>query len=89
MPSLEATLNETIRLLLTRTGKRHADVADAVGITRGSMTLRLQGKSRWRLDDLPAAADAFGLTVCELISGYRAIPEDRLPPPAGGGQTRI
>jgi transcriptional regulator with XRE-family HTH domain len=86
---MEATLNETIRLLLTRTGKRHADVADAVGITRGSMTLRLQGKSRWRLDDLQPVADAFGLTVCELISSYRAIPEDRLPPAKGGeGQTQ-
>lgn len=86
---MEATLNETIRLLLTRTGKRHADVADAVGITRGSMTLRLQGKSRWRLDDLRPVADAFGLTVCELISGYRSIPEDRLPPAKGSeGQTQ-
>jgi len=87
---MEAALNETIRLLLTRTGKRHADMADAVGITRGSMTLRLQGKSHWKLDDLRPVANAFGLTVCEMISGYRAIPEDRLPPARGdGGQTRI
>nr|ADB77870.1 hypothetical protein pTSC1.7c [Streptomyces sp. x4(2010)] len=81
---MEERLNETIRLLLTRTGKRHADLAEAVGITRGSMTLRLQGKSRWRLDDLPAVAEIFGLTVCELLSGYQAIPADRLPPAAKG-----
>jgi hypothetical protein len=76
---LEEQLNDTLRLLLTRTRQRHADLADVVGITRGSLSLRLQGRSRWPLNDLPALAGHFGLTVCELLSGYAAIPADRLP----------
>ncbi|MFJ1840026.1 helix-turn-helix domain-containing protein [Streptomyces sp. NPDC088175] len=90
-PSLEALLNETVRLLMTRTGLRQVDVADVIGITRASLSQRLLGKSGWRLDDLPLVADRFGVTVCELISGYAAIANaDRLPPAKGeGGQTRI
>lgn len=87
---MEARLNETLRLLLTRTGKRQVDLADAVGITQTSMSARLRGASRWRLDDLEPVADLFGLTVCELISGYAAIDAERLPPKRDDdGQTRI
>lgn len=89
--SLEATLNETLRLLMTRTGRRQVDVAEVIGITRGSLSQRLLGKSAWKLDDLPKVADYFGLTVSELLSGYAAIAAaDRLPPAKGAeGQTRI
>lgn len=87
---LEAQLNETIRLLMTRTGRRQVDVAEVIGITRASLSQRLLGKSGWRLDDLPKVADYFGLTVCELISGYAAIERDRLPPARGSdGQTQL
>ncbi|MGW3491936.1 helix-turn-helix domain-containing protein [Streptomyces sp. NPDC001054] len=79
--TLEATLNETIKLLMTRTGRRQNDVAAVVGITRGSLSQRLLGNSSWKLNDLPAVAALFGLTVTELLSGYAAIAQaDRLPP---------
>lgn len=88
---LEATLNETIRLLMARTGARQVDIAEAIGITRASVSQRLLGHSVWKLNDLPKVADLFGLTVCELLSGYAAIATaDRLPPTRDGdGQTRI
>lgn len=90
MPRLEERLNDTVRLLLTRVGQPHARLAEVCEITRVSMSARLRGKHRWPLDDIEKVADHFGLTVCELISGYQAIPEERLPPPAGSaGQTRI
>lgn len=79
--NLEATLNETVRLLMTRTGRRQVDVAEVVGITRASLSQRLLGNSNWKLNDLPAVAQYFGLTVAELLSGYGAIAQaDRLPP---------
>jgi transcriptional regulator with XRE-family HTH domain len=88
---LEATVNETIRLLMTRTGRRQVDVAGVLGITRASLSQRLLGNSNWKLNDLPKVAGYFGLTVSELISGYAAIANaDRLPPAKGSeGQTRI
>ncbi|THJ44732.1 helix-turn-helix domain-containing protein [Candidatus Frankia alpina] len=79
---LEATINETIKLLITRTGKRQADVAEVLGITRGPLTQRLLGNSNWKINDLPVVADYFGLTFAELTSGYTAIAAaGRLPPP--------
>lgn len=89
--TLETTLNETIRLLMVRTGSRQVDVAKAVGITRGSLSQRLLGNSGWRVNDLPAVASHFGLTVSELLSGYASIASaKRLPPAAkSSGQTRI
>ncbi|MFF5639808.1 helix-turn-helix domain-containing protein [Streptomyces sp. NPDC012825] len=88
---LESQLNETVRLLMTRTGRRQVDVAEVIGITRASLSQRLLGKSGWKLDDLPLVADYFGVTVCELLSGYAAIAQaDRLPPAKGQpGQTRL
>ncbi|MEU8673022.1 helix-turn-helix transcriptional regulator [Streptomyces anulatus] len=88
---LESQLNETLRLLMTRTGLRQVDVAEVIGITRASLSQRLLGHSTWKLDDLPAVADRFGVTVCELLSGYAAISQaDRLPPAKGSpGQTRM
>jgi predicted transcriptional regulator len=89
--TLEARLNETLRLLMTRTGHRQVDVAATLGITRASLSQRLLGKSGWRVNDLEPVAEFFGLTVSELISGYAAIAQaDRLPPAKDeDGQTRL
>ena len=89
--TLEVQLNETLRLLMTRTGRRQVDVAEVIGITRGSLSQRLLNKAGWRLNDLVPVADFFGLTVCELISGYASIAQaDRLPPAkSADGQTRL
>jgi len=85
--TLETTLNETIKLLMTRTGCRQVDVAGALGITRGSLSQRLLGNSGWRVNDLAPVAEFFALTPGELLSGYAAIAAShRLPPK---GQTRI
>lgn len=81
---LEAMVNETIRLLMTRTGKRQVDVAEVLGITRASLSQRLLGNSNWKLNDLPKVARFFGVTATELLSGYAAIANaDRLPPAKG------
>lgn len=89
--TLEATLNETIKMLMVRTGRRQVDVAKVVGITRGSLSQRLLGNSGWRVNDLPPIAEYFGLTVSELLSGYASIANaKRLPPAAkSSGQTRL
>lgn len=90
MATLEEQLSETVRLLMTRTGERQEDVAATLHVTRGSLSQRLLGNSRWRVNELPILAEFFGLTSCELISGYSSIPTDRLPPARGDlGQTRI
>ncbi|MEU3228404.1 helix-turn-helix transcriptional regulator [Streptomyces sp. NPDC006976] len=88
---METTLNETIKMLMVRTGRRQVDVAEVVGITRGSLSQRLLGNSGWRVNDLAPVAEYFGLTVAELLSGYASIATaNRLPPAAKSpGQTRI
>lgn len=90
MATLEDELSETVRLLMTRTGDRQEDVAAVLHVTRGSLSQKLLGHSRWRVNELPPLAEFFGVTTCELISGYSSIPTDRLPPSRGeSGQTRI
>lgn len=87
---VEDRLNETIRLLLTRTGRRHSDLAEMLGVRQPSVSARLRGESHWKLDDAAEVATWFGLTLPELLAGYAAIPQDRLPPSAReAGQTRI
>lgn len=87
---MELQLSETIRLLMVRTGQRQEDIAAVLDVTRGSLSQRLLGNARWRVNDLGALAGHFGVTACELISGYASIPSDRLPPARmGSGQTRI
>lgn len=90
MADLETRLSETLRLLMTRTGQHQGDVAAVLGLTRATLSARLLGNARWRVGDLALLGDHFGLTPCELISGYAAIPPDRLPPSRiAPGQTRI
>ena len=88
--TLERDVNETIRLLMARTGDTPGVLATATGVSRQAVAGRLAGRSQWHIDHLPAVADHYGVTVCELMSGYASIPTDRLPPRAGeDGQTRI
>ncbi|MFC8013196.1 XRE family transcriptional regulator [Streptomyces cinereoruber] len=89
--TLESQLSETVRLLMTRTGLRQVDIARGMGVTRGALSQRLLGNATWRLNDVPPVAEAFGLTVCELLSGYASLAQaNRLPPAQGSeGQTRI
>ncbi|WP_207634428.1 helix-turn-helix domain-containing protein [Candidatus Frankia alpina] len=89
MESLEVSINETIRLLMTRTGVRQIDLAEVLGMTQGSLSYRLQGYSNWKIDDLVKVAAHFGLTVSELISGYTAIAAAGRLPPAKTQPARI
>ena len=87
---LERDVNETIRLMMARTGETPGALAQVMGVSRQSLAGRLAGRSQWHINHLPTVAAHYGVTVCELISGYAAIPADRLPPRADGtGQTRI
>lgn len=89
--AMEARLNETIRLLLTRTGRSQGNLAEALGVKRPSLSQRLRGESRWLFADVVEAANYFGLTLAELSSGYAAIAQaGRLPAAKGSeGQTSI
>lgn len=90
MISLDEQLSDTLRLLMTRTGQRQEDIAAVLGVTRGALSQRLLGHAKWKVADLRPVADHFGITVCELLSGFAAIPPDRLPASRRDlGQTRI
>jgi transcriptional regulator with XRE-family HTH domain len=79
--TLVFSVNETIRLLLTRTGRGQADLAERLNVSPASVSHRLTGRYGWKLSDMEPVADFFGLTPCELLSGYSAIEQaDRLPP---------
>lgn len=79
--TLVSRMNETTRLLLTRTGQGQADLASHLGLSRASVSHRLGDRHGWSLADVDRVADFFGLTGEELLSGYAAIAHaHRLPP---------
>ncbi|MEU3084795.1 helix-turn-helix transcriptional regulator [Streptomyces albidoflavus] len=80
--TLERRVNETIRLLMARTGETTTSLAEDLGVSRQALAGRLAGRSQWHIDHLPDVADHYGLTVCDLITGYASIDADRLPPSA-------
>lgn len=87
---LETRLNETLALLMTRTGRTQSDLAEAINVSRAQVSQRLRGGVAWRVSELEPIAGLFGVTVCELLSGYVAMADSgRLPPSREIGQTRI
>lgn len=60
-PTLQDTADRIINRLRNRVGAHQADLAEAVGITRGSLSQRLLGHDCWKR--LPVVASFFGVEV--------------------------
>ena len=56
-----------VRAAIARAGLRQADLADAIGISRGSLSSRLSGERAFRIDELVAIARVLGVQPSVLL----------------------
>lgn len=81
--------SSNIRALSARFGLTQEAVANALGITQGSISRRWNGIHPWRLDELDIVAGIFGVSVAELVAmpaGLERVINEKAPAFAGAGR---
>ena len=69
-------MQETERIaegIFVQKRRRHlnnSDVAAILGITRQSLSRRLNGRTKWKHEELHKLADAWGITVQQIEVGF-------------------
>lgn len=53
---------------MARRGITQAQLAEALGISQQSVSMRLTGRTSWNVDDLEPVADLLGVSVSQLLS---------------------
>jgi hypothetical protein len=61
--------SETVRHLMTRTRESQEVIGTVLGVSRVGVGLRLQGKTRWTLEEVQLLADHWGLHPADLLLG--------------------
>ncbi|MGN6128901.1 MAG: helix-turn-helix domain-containing protein [Nocardioidaceae bacterium] len=69
-----------VRAWMARRGVRQQELADRLGITQPSLSMRLRGRTRWTINDLVIVAETLNVPVSTLLTS----PEEGL----GGPDTR-
>ena len=59
---------EGVRMELARQRKDQADLATAIGRSRNYVSLRVNGRAPFKLDEIEAAAEWLGVDVASLAS---------------------
>lgn len=72
-----------VRACAARYGWRQADIAAALGLPQSQVSARHRGSVPWRLDELEALADAWGIEVYDLLPARDAARAESVPPPRG------
>lgn len=62
-----STVAANVRAEVARRGLRHADLADALGISRPAMSRRLTGDMTFDVDELQTVARFLGVPVAHLL----------------------
>lgn len=57
-----------IKSLMVLNNETQEELADKLGITRGTLNRKLTGKVNFTISDLEGIADHFGVKITELIS---------------------
>lgn len=78
-------LRLTIAALMGVHGERQEDLAQGLGLTQGSVSLKLSGRSRITLDDVDAIAEHYGITPGQLLTGVEAAVTNSLKARPKGG----
>lgn len=68
-----------VRAWMARRGVKQQDLADRLGITQPSLSMRLRGRTRWTINDLVIVAETLKVPVSVLLTS----PDDGL----GGSDT--
>uniref|UniRef100_A0AAU2AII7 Acyltransferase n=1 Tax=Streptomyces sp. NBC_00093 TaxID=2975649 RepID=A0AAU2AII7_9ACTN len=90
MMSTEELLRLTVSALMSRTGERQGDLANAIEQAQAQVSRKQSGKQHWTLDDVDRLAAHYGMPVLDLLAGpthaVGVLPADRL---SHGTQTSI
>ena len=69
-----------VRAWMARRGVKQQELADRLGITQPSLSMRLRGRTRWTINDLAIVAETLKVPVSVLLTS----PDEDL----GGSDTR-
>lgn len=69
-------VSEAIRVLMARRREHQQDLAEVLGVTQSSVSLRLAGRVVWTVDELDALSDHYGVSVVALVRGFEEASED-------------
>jgi transcriptional regulator with XRE-family HTH domain len=69
-----------VRAWMARRGVKQHEIADRLGITQPSLSMRLRGRTRWTINDLVIVAETLKVPVSVLLTS----PEEGL----SGSDTR-
>ena len=57
-----------VRAWMARRGVKQQDLADRLGITQPSLSMRLRGRTRWTINDLVIVAETLKVPVSVLLT---------------------
>ena len=57
-----------VRAWMARRGVKQQEIAERLGITQPSLSMRLRGRTRWTINDLVLVAEALNVPVSTLLT---------------------
>jgi transcriptional regulator with XRE-family HTH domain len=57
-----------VRAWMARRGVKQQEIADRLGITQPSLSMRLRGRTRWTINDLVIVAETLKVPVSVLLT---------------------
>jgi transcriptional regulator with XRE-family HTH domain len=72
MRHTQERVTTSVRVEMALRREHQSDLARALGLTQTSVSARLNGRTRWSVDDLDKLAEHFGVTVADLVNPPRA-----------------
>lgn len=71
---LKDRLSEELRALMGRYGVSQVVLARWMGLEQAQLSKRINGRIPWRIDEIEAVAEAFGVHPAALMGGYATDP---------------
>ena len=68
MSKLQETIAEEIRVLMARRRITQGDLAELLGVSRPTLSSRMNGRVPWTVDELEALANYFDMPITALIA---------------------
>lgn len=68
MDELTLRVSGEVRAWMARRGVKQQEIADRLGITQPSLSMRLRGRTRWTINDLVIVAETLKVPVSALLT---------------------
>ena len=65
---LTLRVSREVRAWMARRGVKQQEIADRLGITQPSLSMRLRGRTRWTINDLVIVAETLKVPVSALLT---------------------